>query len=330
MTIPAGAPRPGVKWIKTVDSYRIPDMIGTLREALTTREGGLKVIIAKGECHARAPASRAPAGPARAGRGGEVDPAPLRRRSRRVHGRPFVHAPERLSVADPARRTPTRCARTRSPTSTRRCVGCGVCGEVAHAAVLCPSFYEMKLVTTRAGGAAWLDARPPGRHRPSRRGERVSDAALLGLLIPAVGGQGGGVLSEWIVDAATIARPSGARHVDPGRGATHGLHPVLRGSSSRRATRPPRVSLYPVPGALDVLLAPELLEVGRHDRARLPVAGPHHDHHEHAPALLDPREDRDRRRGVYDASRLTAAARAFARRLMRSTRSPSRASTAPR
>ena len=26
------------------------------------------------------------------------------------------------------------------------CVGCGVCGEVAHAAVLCPSFYEMRVV----------------------------------------------------------------------------------------------------------------------------------------------------------------------------------------
>jgi indolepyruvate ferredoxin oxidoreductase alpha subunit len=26
-------------------------------------------------------------------------------------------------------------------------VGCGVCGEVAHAAVLCPSFYEVRVVT---------------------------------------------------------------------------------------------------------------------------------------------------------------------------------------
>jgi indolepyruvate ferredoxin oxidoreductase, alpha subunit len=26
------------------------------------------------------------------------------------------------------------------------CVGCGVCGEVAHAAVLCPSFYEVRTV----------------------------------------------------------------------------------------------------------------------------------------------------------------------------------------
>ena len=27
------------------------------------------------------------------------------------------------------------------------CVGCGVCGEVAHAAVLCPSFYEVRIIS---------------------------------------------------------------------------------------------------------------------------------------------------------------------------------------
>jgi indolepyruvate ferredoxin oxidoreductase alpha subunit len=26
------------------------------------------------------------------------------------------------------------------------CVGCGVCGEVAHAAVLCPSFYRANII----------------------------------------------------------------------------------------------------------------------------------------------------------------------------------------
>jgi indolepyruvate ferredoxin oxidoreductase, alpha subunit len=26
------------------------------------------------------------------------------------------------------------------------CVGCGLCGEVAHAAVLCPSFYRAEVV----------------------------------------------------------------------------------------------------------------------------------------------------------------------------------------
>jgi indolepyruvate ferredoxin oxidoreductase alpha subunit len=33
------------------------------------------------------------------------------------------------------------------------CVGCGVCGEVAHAAVLCPSFYEARIVQN----PAWYD-----------------------------------------------------------------------------------------------------------------------------------------------------------------------------
>ena len=27
------------------------------------------------------------------------------------------------------------------------CVGCGLCGEVSHAAVLCPSFYRASIVT---------------------------------------------------------------------------------------------------------------------------------------------------------------------------------------
>ena len=27
------------------------------------------------------------------------------------------------------------------------CVGCGLCGEVSHAAVLCPSFYRAQIVS---------------------------------------------------------------------------------------------------------------------------------------------------------------------------------------
>jgi len=27
------------------------------------------------------------------------------------------------------------------------CVGCGLCGEVSHAAVLCPSFYKAQITT---------------------------------------------------------------------------------------------------------------------------------------------------------------------------------------
>jgi indolepyruvate ferredoxin oxidoreductase alpha subunit len=54
------------------------------------------------------------------------------------------------------------------------CVGCGLCGEVSHAAVLCPSFYRAEIVTNpsrldkfrkRVGGAVigWLQARDARR-----------------------------------------------------------------------------------------------------------------------------------------------------------------------
>ena len=31
-------------------------------------------------------------------------------------------------------------------TVNHECVGCGVCGEVAHAAILCPSFYHVEVI----------------------------------------------------------------------------------------------------------------------------------------------------------------------------------------
>jgi indolepyruvate ferredoxin oxidoreductase alpha subunit len=53
-------------------------------------------------------------------------------------------------------------------------VGCGLCGEVAHAAVLCPSFYKAQIVSNptawnrwresiRAGVIGWLQKRSVAR-----------------------------------------------------------------------------------------------------------------------------------------------------------------------
>jgi indolepyruvate ferredoxin oxidoreductase alpha subunit len=42
------------------------------------------------------------------------------------------------------------------------CVGCGLCGEVAHAAVLCPSFYRAEVVRNPNRRDVWL-------HRTRRR-----------------------------------------------------------------------------------------------------------------------------------------------------------------
>ncbi|MCH7549998.1 MAG: hypothetical protein IH969_10780 [Candidatus Krumholzibacteriota bacterium] len=40
----------GVKWLKRVGSYGVGNMVKALRQAMTTAQGGLKVIIADGEC----------------------------------------------------------------------------------------------------------------------------------------------------------------------------------------------------------------------------------------------------------------------------------------
>ena len=54
------------------------------------------------------------------------------------------------------------------------CVGCGLCGEVAHAAVLCPSFYRATIIANptswdrlkdkvRGAVIGWLQWRSDGR-----------------------------------------------------------------------------------------------------------------------------------------------------------------------
>jgi indolepyruvate ferredoxin oxidoreductase, beta subunit len=86
---------------------------------------------------------------------------------------------------------------------------------------------------------------------------------VLSLLIPAVGGQGGGVLSEWIVDAALLdGFPTHGTSI-PGVAQRTGSTTYYVELYTERGAEEPAFSLYPVPGALDVLVAPEFMEVGR-------------------------------------------------------------------
>jgi indolepyruvate ferredoxin oxidoreductase beta subunit len=88
----------------------------------------------------------------------------------------------------------------------------------------------------------------------------------LTVLIAALGGEGGGVLAEWLVETAFqagfpaqstsipgVAQRTGATtyyvEIYPEQLATSGRHPVL--------------SLLPVPGCIDLVVASELLEAGR-------------------------------------------------------------------
>ncbi len=145
MTMPAALRGVGVKWIRTVEAYRIPEVIATLREALTTRVPGLKVIIAKGECQLERQRRERP----RARRleaagktvvqprfGVDPDVCTGDHSCMRFNGCPSLTLKDN---PDPLRDDPIAHV-------DATCVGCGVCGEVAHAAVLCPSFYEIRVV----------------------------------------------------------------------------------------------------------------------------------------------------------------------------------------
>ncbi|HJQ56888.1 MAG TPA: indolepyruvate oxidoreductase subunit beta family protein [Vineibacter sp.] len=87
------------------------------------------------------------------------------------------------------------------------------------------------------------------------------------ILIAALGGDGGGVLCDWIVEAAHAAGlPAQATQI-PGvaqrTGATTYYLEVLPTPRIRLGDRAPVLALNPAMGEVDVLLASELLEAGR-------------------------------------------------------------------
>ena len=143
----------------------------------------------------------------------------------------------------------------------------------------------------------------------------MSESRLFSILIPAVGGQGGGVLAEWLVDAATVAGHTAHGTSIPGVAQRTGSTTYYVEIYSGDAKDPPTFSLYPVPGALDVLLAPEFLEVGRAIELGMPspeittiVASTHR--------LFSIHEKMATGRAIHPLGELEAAARAFSRTLV--------------
>jgi indolepyruvate ferredoxin oxidoreductase alpha subunit len=136
----------GVKWVRTLTrTYDVARMRDTLKEALTTPTKGPKVIVAQSECmlnkqrRERPIAAKAIKDGKRVVRdrfGVDHDTCTGDHSCIRLSGCPS------LTVApnpDPLRAEPV----TKVINS---CVGCGLCGEVAHAAVLCPSFYRASII----------------------------------------------------------------------------------------------------------------------------------------------------------------------------------------
>jgi indolepyruvate ferredoxin oxidoreductase alpha subunit len=141
----------GVEWVRTLThTYDVAGMRDTLREALTTKEKGPKVIVAQSECmlnkqrRVRPLMNKAIKDGERIVRerfGVDPDTCTGDHSCIRLSGCPS------LTVApnpDPLRSEPV----TKVINS---CVGCGLCGEVTHAAVLCPSFYRASIVNNPSG-----------------------------------------------------------------------------------------------------------------------------------------------------------------------------------
>ena len=89
----------------------------------------------------------------------------------------------------------------------------------------------------------------------------------ISLLICALGGEGGGVLTEWLVDIARHAGYAAQATSIPGvaqrTGATTYYIEVFPVPMKDLGGKRPVFSLNPVPGALDALLCSELLETAR-------------------------------------------------------------------
>src|SRR5919108_2365616 len=87
------------------------------------------------------------------------------------------------------------------------------------------------------------------------------------ILVAALGGEGGGVMADWLIDAATQcgfpAQSTSIPGVAQRTGATTYYLEIFPVRRQELAGREPVMSLTPSPGNVDVMIASELVEAGR-------------------------------------------------------------------
>ncbi len=87
------------------------------------------------------------------------------------------------------------------------------------------------------------------------------------IAVLALGGQGGGVLTGWIVDllerGGYLAQYTSVPGVAQRTGATIYYIEAVPAADVERAGRTPVLALMPVPGDVDIVIASELIEAGR-------------------------------------------------------------------
>ena len=136
----------GAKWVRQIDrTYDVAAMRDTLREALTSRTSGPKIIVASSECMLNkqrrirpmlAEAMRKGKRVVREKFGVDADICTGDHACIRLSGCPSLSLKH---TDDPLKDDPVAFV-------DENCVGCGNCGEVAEAAALCPSFYRAEII----------------------------------------------------------------------------------------------------------------------------------------------------------------------------------------
>jgi len=146
----------GVEWVRTITrTYDVRAMRAALQEALQSRSPGPKVVIAQSECMLNRQRREKPAA-ARVLKAGQrvvkerfgVDAAICSgdHACMRISGCPSLT----LAASGDALK-PDPVARV-----DEHCVACGHCGEVADAAILCPSFYKAWKIHNPSAWEHWL------------------------------------------------------------------------------------------------------------------------------------------------------------------------------
>jgi indolepyruvate ferredoxin oxidoreductase alpha subunit len=142
----------GVKWTRTVKTYEIGKMRASLKEAITSKGTGPKVLVAQSECMLNRQRREKPLFNKAVTDGKRVVRDRFGVDAETCTG---DHACIRLSGCPSLGIKPNPDPLKFQPVTyvDNSCVGCGHCGEVAHEAVLCPSFYKAQVIFN----PGWLD-----------------------------------------------------------------------------------------------------------------------------------------------------------------------------
>ncbi|KAF5290195.1 hypothetical protein FQR65_LT20675 [Abscondita terminalis] len=248
----------GVKWIRSVArTYDLKAMKAVLLDALTSQDPGPKVVIAQSECMLNKQRRTKPQVRERLKAGARVvqekfgvdaDTCTGDHSCIRLSGCPSLTIRDN---PDPLRQDPVAAVES-------SCVACGHCGEwCAMPAGSSAAAAGWPMPSLSRYNAAWPHGRFDMRTEANMRPLKIA--------VLAMGGEGGAVLADWIVQTAERqgfhAQSTSVPGVAQRTGATIyyvEILPVMRGTGAA-----PIFALMPTPGDVDVVIASELMEAAR-------------------------------------------------------------------